>query len=130
MLRELQSTETTSEQVRRESYPLRPDQMTPGKKYAPRIRRQTLANPAGAEGERLTQQELGYSGGLFSKMFGKGDKEETARFTGEPPRASLTDPPVGYQTPSPDQPYGNAKPPPPKAENSALTHGETNGDNF
>ena len=27
-------------------------------------------------------------------------------FTGEPPRVSLTDPPPGYQTPSPDQPYG------------------------
>lgn len=29
-------------------------------------------------------------------------------FTGEPPRLSLTDPPPGYQTPSPDQPYGIA----------------------
>jgi hypothetical protein len=33
-------------------------------------------------------------------------KEEYGTFTGEPPRASLTDPPPGYQTPSPDQPYG------------------------
>ena len=33
-------------------------------------------------------------------------KEEYATFTGEPSRASLTDPPPGYQTPSPDQPYG------------------------
>ena len=42
-------------------------------------------------------------------MFGK-DEEEVAKFTGEPPRASLTAPPPGYQTPSPDQPYGvNAK---------------------
>ncbi len=35
-------------------------------------------------------------------------KEQYATFTGEPPRASLTDPPPGYQTPSPDQPYGLA----------------------
>ncbi len=35
-------------------------------------------------------------------------KEQYATFTGEPPRASLTDPPPGYQTPSPDQPYGIA----------------------
>jgi hypothetical protein len=35
-------------------------------------------------------------------------KEEYATFTGEPARASLTDPPPGYQTPSPDQPYGLA----------------------
>jgi hypothetical protein len=33
-------------------------------------------------------------------------QEDYGTFTGEPPRASLTDPPPGYQTPSPDQPYG------------------------
>jgi hypothetical protein len=33
-------------------------------------------------------------------------KEEYATFTGEPARQSLTDPPPGYLTPSPDQPYG------------------------
>jgi hypothetical protein len=37
------------------------------------------------------------------------NKEEYAIFTGEPARASLTDPPVGYMTPSPDQPYGIGK---------------------
>jgi hypothetical protein len=35
-----------------------------------------------------------------------GPKEESAPFTGEPPRASLTEPPAGYRTPSPAQPYG------------------------
>jgi hypothetical protein len=34
--------------------------------------------------------------------------EERGTFTGEPPRVSLTDPPAGYLTPSPDQPYGIA----------------------
>jgi hypothetical protein len=34
------------------------------------------------------------------------NKEEYGKFTGEPPRADLTDPPTGYRTPSPDQPYG------------------------
>lgn len=33
-------------------------------------------------------------------------KEEYATFTGEPTRTTLTDPPPGYLTPSPDQPYG------------------------
>ena len=33
-------------------------------------------------------------------------KEQYATFTGEPARSSLTDPPSGYLTPSPDQPYG------------------------
>ena len=27
-------------------------------------------------------------------------------FNSEPPRASMTAPPPGYQTPSPEQPYG------------------------
>jgi hypothetical protein len=43
---------------------------------------------------------------IFSFDFLK--KEQYATFTGEPPRSSLTDPPPGYQTPSPDQPYGLA----------------------
>ena len=63
-------------------------------------------HPASAAGCRPS--ELGYTGGLFGAMFGK-KKEEQAKFTGEPPRTSLTEPPSGYQTPSPDQPYGLAK---------------------
>lgn len=34
------------------------------------------------------------------------DKEEYAKFAGEPARQSLTDPPAGYRIPSADQPYG------------------------
>ncbi len=34
------------------------------------------------------------------------NKSKYATFTGEPARTSLTDPPPGYLTPSPDQPYG------------------------
>jgi hypothetical protein len=33
-------------------------------------------------------------------------RPETAPFTGEPPRTTMTEPPSGYQTPSPNQPYG------------------------
>ena len=39
------------------------------------------------------------------QMFTPG-KPESAPFTNEPPRASMTAPPPGYQTPSPEQPYG------------------------
>lgn len=42
--------------------------------------------------------------GLWNSMFQK--KEQYATFTGEPSREVLTDPPPGYLTPSPDQPYG------------------------
>jgi hypothetical protein len=58
-------------------------------------------------GETLKPSQLGYTGGLFS--FGFNQKPDTATFAGEPPRRSLIEPPTGYQTPSPDQPYGLAK---------------------
>jgi len=38
-----------------------------------------------------------------------GKQERSARFTGEPARTSLVQPPPGYQTPSPAQPYGEGK---------------------
>lgn len=34
------------------------------------------------------------------------DKEEYAKFAGEPVRQDLTEPPAGYRSPSPEQPYG------------------------
>jgi hypothetical protein len=47
------------------------------------------------------------SKGLFSGLgFLNPNQTEYATFTGEPSRTSLTDPPAGYLTPSPDQPYG------------------------
>jgi hypothetical protein len=45
--------------------------------------------------------------GLFSGFgFLNPNQTEYATFTGEPARGSLTDPPAGYLTPSPDEPYG------------------------
>lgn len=52
--------------------------------------------------ERLMSNKGPFGLGWFGK------KEEYATFTGEPPRSRLTDPPPGYLTPSPDQPYGVA----------------------
>jgi hypothetical protein len=47
------------------------------------------------------------SANIFKEMFGTfSTKEEVGNFTGEPVRDTLTAPPPGYQTPSPDQPYG------------------------
>ena len=42
----------------------------------------------------------------FSDFFSGNNKDEAAKFETEPPRASLTDPPSGYRSPSPNQPYG------------------------
>ena len=52
----------------------------------------------------LSPSQLGYNGS-FSGLFG-GSKAETAPFKGEPTRDSLTQPPSGYQTPSPNFAYG------------------------
>ena len=61
---------------------------------------------------QLRPDELGYHGGIWSDFWALGhsfDKEkpaEGAKFLREPPRATLTQPPSGYRTPSPEQPYG------------------------
>ena len=57
-----------------------------------------------------TNAELGSKG--FIEMFRTGlwaPKEEYVPFTGEPARSSLVEPPAGYRTPSPAQPYGVGK---------------------
>jgi hypothetical protein len=66
----------------------------------------SLTQPGGNPGSNaiLSPSQLGYSGG-FSGLFG-GSKTETAPFKGEPTRESLTQPPGGYQTPSPNFAYG------------------------
>ena len=52
----------------------------------------------------LSPSQLGYEGG-FMGMF-KGSKTEAVPFKGEPTRDTLTMPPSGYQTPSPNYAYG------------------------
>jgi hypothetical protein len=52
----------------------------------------------------LSPSQLGFSG-KFLSFFG-GNKPQTATFTGEPEREQLTQPPAGYQTPSPNFAYG------------------------
>jgi hypothetical protein len=121
----------TSQEIEDESRPLNPGQLTPGRGTM-RARVQRPNDPAanasvGNDGsERLNPNELGYKGGLFGNMFGGDDKkEQNARFLGEPPRTTLTQPPQGYQTPSPDQPYGlGNKQAAPKAVDSYTTRGE------
>ena len=66
----------------------------------------SVDQPGGNPGANaiLSPSQLGYNGG-FSGLFG-GSKTETAPFKGEPTRESLTQPPPGYQTPSPNFAYG------------------------
>ena len=83
---------------------LTPSELAKGKGRA--AKRTAETNVPGDPGASaiLSPSQLGYTGG-FSGMFG-GNKTETAPFKGEPTRDSLTMPPPGYQTPSPNFAYG------------------------
>ena len=119
----MEKNRNISDEREREQNPLRPDQLTPGGKKRQASRSDDgYQNPASGFSNQMSPSELGYRGGLFG-MFGGSKKEETTKFTGEPPRTSLTEPPTGYQTPSPDQPYGLAKGAPSKAYNDYLERG-------
>jgi hypothetical protein len=83
--------------------------LTPAELNAARTAPQTgtasaTADQPGNPAAGLTPSQLGYTGG-FSGMFG-GSKIESAPFKGEPTRDTLTQPPPGYQTPSPNYLYG------------------------
>ncbi len=80
---------------------LRPDELEVGRKAgAGRVQGRLPT-----EADRMTPSELGYKGGLWSSLFGT-KKDQPVPFAGEPPRTSLIEPPTGYRTPSPNQPYG------------------------
>jgi len=88
--------------------PLTPDEMRAGRTGANSA---TVTGPGQGVPEKdpgnpLLPSMLGYTGGVFGSLWGGGNKTETATFTGEPPRTTLTAPPTGYMTPSPNQPYG------------------------
>src|SRR3954466_14640887 len=90
--------------------PLSPKPRTEGTPTAaPAIPRGGEAPGKSEEGSAApsTNAELGSKG--FLNMFKTGlwaPKEEYTPCTGEPQRSSLTEPPPGYRTPSPNQPYG------------------------
>ena len=105
---ERERNRNVSDERELESRPLRPDQLTPGGR--PSAQRAdsgvpTLERSGEHGGDVLRQSEMGSSRSIFGSLFGNSGPE-VGKFTGEPPRASLTAPPRGYQTPSPDQPYG------------------------
>jgi hypothetical protein len=110
---------------------LRPDELTPG----PRPKQQQARSDDGYQSSPngyqnpLSPSQLGSKGSIFSSLFGGNKEENVANFTKEPPRAALTEPPPGYQTPSPDQPYGlTKKTTARKAGNYMETHGTLDGD--
>ena len=84
---------------------LTPSELAVGKTAAPARTSNDPVQPGSSYNNPiLSPSQLGYSGGL-SGLFG-GSKTETAPFKGEPTRETLTQPPGGYQTPSPNFAYG------------------------
>src|SRR6266566_5701324 len=84
---------------------LMPSELNVGKTAArPRTNNDPVQPGTSSNNPVLSPSQLGYNGG-FSGLFG-GNKTETAPFKGEPTRESLTQPPSGYQTPSPNFAYG------------------------
>src|SRR6266566_1943959 len=84
---------------------LMPSELNVGKTAArPRTNNDPVQPGTSSNNPVLSPSQLGYEGGL-SGLFG-GNKTETAPFKGEPTRDSLTQPPSGYQTPSPNFAYG------------------------
>lgn len=87
------------------SRPLRPDELNvPGATASSSGGRPSRADPDAQDLSPAATEPNRKS--LFSFDFLNPNKTEYATFTGEPARTSLTDPPPGYLTPSPDQPYG------------------------
>ena len=87
--------------------PVPPDQLNVGK-LPPAARTSGMDSDTPGNSRNnpiLSPSQLGFNGTLSGLMFG-GNKPETAPFTGEPERSALTQPPPGYQTPSPNFAYG------------------------
>jgi hypothetical protein len=82
---------------------LTPAELAVGKTAAPARTGNDPIQPGVTNNPMLSPSQLGYTGGL--SMF-KGNSAETKTFTAEPTRETLTMPPSGYQTPSPNFAYG------------------------
>jgi hypothetical protein len=83
------------------SRPLMPNELDPA--GAPKVSA-PIDSSASANSLMNDPRDKGVKKSLFSGIFSS--KTEYTTFTGEPSRGTLTDPPPGYLTPSPDQPYG------------------------
>ncbi len=78
---------------------------------------------ASANNPTLSPSQLGYKGGLLGMLKG-GNDPESKQFTSEPERESLTQPPPGYQTPSPNYAYGTGPKEPLNAKHFDILSGK------
>ena len=100
----IEARKKSNKDPREASRLLTPSELSQGKTIAPKRGDNDPVQPGtNTNNPVLSPSQLGYTGGLG--LFG-GNKAETAPFKGEPARESLTQPPTGYQTPSPAFAYG------------------------
>lgn len=103
--------------------PLTPDELAGKKPGAGGVGAPTSQENA-TNGRALSPGELGSKGNVWSSMWSSNDTPQSAPYPGEPPRSSLTAPPVGYLSPSPNYPYGitptKEAPKPYKVEDQAV----------
>jgi hypothetical protein len=84
---------------------LKPSELNVGKPLNPTKRADNdPEQPGVTNNPMLSPSQLGFNG-RFSDMF-HGNSSESVPFKNEPTRDTLTQPPVGYQTPSPNFAYG------------------------
>ncbi|MBV8754464.1 MAG: hypothetical protein JO328_16500 [Hyphomicrobiales bacterium] len=88
--------------------PISPDALRNGAIPGGQSERVTAPDPNANKdpGRNFSPTELGFPG--FGNLFGY--KAEQQPFAGEPARTNLIQPPTGYQTPSPNYPYGVGMP--------------------
>jgi hypothetical protein len=86
--------------------PLRPDELR-GIPRRSADQDKPLPQDEREAGRPLAPSALGWTGGI--KDFFGVEREEYSEFTKEPARSTLLEPPPGYRTPSPAQPYGVGK---------------------
>lgn len=103
--------EPVTDPFERNARPLSPSELRRGAARSRTRSNEPVRTPSDGEmGRPVLPSELGGKtllGGLFG---GGGDSsDKPATFAGEPPRTGLIEPPPGYRTPSPSQPYGPPK---------------------
>jgi len=90
-----------------ESRALRPNEMMPAGADVKGTAQKSVQTDAPPDGAPMKPSQLGFNGWSFTNLFAS--PPESVTFTQEPSRDSLTEPPAGYRTPAPNQPYGLGK---------------------
>jgi hypothetical protein len=107
--------------------PLTPSELNVGRTAAPQRTSNDPVQPGNSfNNPILSPSQLGFEG-RFTDLFGGGNKSESKTFTDEPPRQSLTEPPPGYQTPSPNYAYGTGPKAPLAGQHTDIMTGKEVG---